>query len=293
MKTHTNSFKQLANRLHLHRSLIFGAIIMTALFAFEAFNYGTTHFALTDLLGDLTFAGLSWATILAIAFCGIDFAGIARLFAPEARQERSDGWYLFGAWMLAATMNAMLTWWGVSLAILNHTSGGTAVIGRDTLLRAVPVFVAIMVWLIRVLMIGTISISGDRLFASTGESVRATPRTTTLQPQSAYRPVNYSNLPKTNSGRINEISNGSSRNTQVQPAMAQSKAYSAPRTRTFSNAGGVNSSPPEPELPMDSVPAIDSAYIPAPLAAKTYNTNGNSPVVDRSNPRTSTKKRTF
>jgi len=60
-------------------------------------------------------------------------------------------WYLFGAWLLAATMNAMLTWWGVSLAILNHDSLGNAVIGRETMLRIAPIFVAVLVWLIRVL----------------------------------------------------------------------------------------------------------------------------------------------
>jgi hypothetical protein len=106
------------------------------------------------------------ASILAIAFCGIDFAGIARLFTPEeGADEPGEVWYLFGAWLLAATMNAMLTWWGVSLAILNHQTLGNAVIDRNTLLRAVPIFVAVLVWLIRVLIIGTFSVAGDRLFS--------------------------------------------------------------------------------------------------------------------------------
>ena len=103
-------------RLQLRRGLLFGIIIITALLAFEFFNYSTTVFALTDLLGNLEFLGLRCATILAIAFCGIDFAGIARLFTPSltnnARQpSQNEAWYLFGAWLLAATMNAMLTWW--------------------------------------------------------------------------------------------------------------------------------------------------------------------------------------
>ena len=67
--------------------------------------------------------------------------------------------------MLAATMNAMLTWWGVSIALLNHQSLGNAVVERATLLKVVPIFVAVMVWLIRVLIIGTISVAGDRLFS--------------------------------------------------------------------------------------------------------------------------------
>lgn len=162
------NFGFLTNRLRVQRGLAFGAIIIIALIAFEIFNYSTTDYALGDLLGNLSFLGLPWSTILALAFCGIDFAGIARLFTPEeGAEEPTEVWYLFGAWLLAATMNAMLTWWGVSLAILNHQSLGSTVIARDTMLRAVPIFVAVLVWLIRVLIIGTFSVAGDRLFSQT------------------------------------------------------------------------------------------------------------------------------
>jgi hypothetical protein len=160
------SFGLLNSSPRLRRGLAFGAIIIAALLAFEIFNYSTTDYALADLLGDLRFAGVRWSTILALAFCGIDFAGIARLFTPEeGAEEPTEVWYLFGAWLLAATMNAMLTWWGVSLAIINHQSLGSMVIERDTMLRAVPIFVAILVWLIRVLIIGTFSVAGDRIFS--------------------------------------------------------------------------------------------------------------------------------
>ncbi len=154
------------HHLRLRRSLAFGLILLAALIAFEVFNYSTTEFALSDLLGDLKFAGVRWATILAVAFCGIDFAGIARLFTPnETVDSANEVWYLFGAWLLAATMNAMLTWWGVSIAILEHQSLGNAVVERDTLLRVVPIFVAVLVWLIRVLIIGSFSVAGPRLFS--------------------------------------------------------------------------------------------------------------------------------
>jgi hypothetical protein len=149
------------------RGLAWGVIILGALIAFEIFNYSTTQFALADVLGNLKFAGLSWSTILALAFCGIDFAGIARLFTPEqGRDEPAEVWYLFGAWLLAAGMNATLTWWGVSVAIVNHNSlAGGVVLTNATLTKAVPIFVAIMVWVIRVLVIGSFSIAGDRLFS--------------------------------------------------------------------------------------------------------------------------------
>ncbi len=149
----------------LKRGAIFGSILITALLAFELFNFGTTSFALQDVLGDLKFAGIQWSAILAIAFCGIDFAGIARIFTPEqGRDEPAEVWYLFGAWLLAAAFNAMLTWWGVSVAILNHTAEGGSLVGQTAMIKIVPIFVATMVWLIRVLIIGTFSVAGERLF---------------------------------------------------------------------------------------------------------------------------------
>ena len=189
----------------LRRGLAWGIIIVFALLAFEVFNFSTTQFALLDVLGNLTFAGFRWATILAIAFCGIDFAGIARLFTPEqGRDEPAEVWYLFGAWLLAAGMNAILTWWGVSVAIVNHNSlASGVVVSSGTLTKVVPVFVAIMVWLIRVLIIGAFSIAGENLFSSADDRIRSQVRpapqlaTSTLRPRpnvinpitSAYRPA--------------------------------------------------------------------------------------------------------
>jgi len=150
----------------VRRGMAWGVIIIGALLAFEMFNYSTTQFALHDVLGDLKFAGMRWATILALAFCGIDFAGIARLFTPEqGRDEPAEVWYLFGAWVLAAAMNATLTWWGVAVAISSHANLSSEVISTTTLTKVVPVFVAIMVLLIRVLIIGTFSVKGEKLFS--------------------------------------------------------------------------------------------------------------------------------
>ncbi|GAP10031.1 hypothetical protein BECAL_01187 [Bellilinea caldifistulae] len=164
------SLSKLFSGVRLRPGLLFGLIIFSALIAFEIFNYSTTDYALRDLLGDLRFAGIRWATILSIAFCGIDFAGIARLFTPEqGRDEPKEVWYLLGAWLLAATMNAVLTWWGVSMAIASHTVSSTAVIDQETLMNIVPVFVALMVWVIRILIIGSLSIAGERIF-STGSN---------------------------------------------------------------------------------------------------------------------------
>ena len=178
----------------VNRGATWGLMIIGALLAFELFNFSTTQFALTDVLGNLTFAGMRWATILAVAFCGIDFAGIARIFTPEqGRDEPAEVWYLFGAWLLAAGFNATLTWWGVSIAIANHSSlGEGAVISSTTMLKVVPVFVAVMVWLIRVLIIGTFSLAGDRLFTTDEQRVRPAPRPLN---QAALRPASSINRP--------------------------------------------------------------------------------------------------
>jgi uncharacterized membrane protein len=258
-------------RVHLSRLVVFGGLIVVALLAFEIFNYSTTEFALKDLLGGLRFVGIPWATILAIAFCGIDFAGLARMFTPESgTDEPREVWYLFGAWMLAAIMNAMLTWWGVSIAISNHETLGNDIVARRTLLQVVPVFVAIMVWLIRVLIIGTFAATGDRLFGyqrkASGYLER--PRAQTWQPKTqaqsarslASRPVNY-NQPA--SSRHSEIS--------ARPAMTQRPVQSTvnaiynPAPRTPPN----NSPEPEPESDYDSgYQQVDPVYVPVGMIGR-------------------------
>ena len=161
-------WNNLIHNRQFNRGAAWGMMIIGALLAFEVFNFSTTQYALHDMLGDLTFAGMKWSTILAIAFCGIDFAGIARIFTPEqGRDEPAEVYYLFGAWILAAGFNATLTWWGVSVAIAQNGSiQGTAAMSSETITKVVPIFVAAMVWLVRLLIIGTFSLAGERLFTT-------------------------------------------------------------------------------------------------------------------------------
>jgi len=150
--------------LGANRGLVVGVILLIALIAFEIFNFDTTQFALQSLLGNVTFLGLQWATILAVAFCSIDFAGLNRLFTPEgSSREQREVWFLMGAWLLGATMNAVMTWWAVSVTLLNNNFGNE-VLSRQQLLRYVPIFVAVLVWLTRILFIGSFSIAGDTIF---------------------------------------------------------------------------------------------------------------------------------
>ncbi len=231
-------------RIRASRGLAFGAILIGALIAFEIFNYSTTEYALADLLGNLTFLGIPWATILSLAFCGIDFAGIARLHTPEdGSGQPNETWYLFGAWILAATMNATLTWWGVSLALINHTSLGNSLIDRATMLKVVPVFVSVLVWLIRVLIIGTYSTGGARLFS-----------------QRDYRKSNRAPSLReiAESGAVRSLGN---RASSARPAQIQSRTFhtAAPKTIPTPNQNAnrydPNYSRPEPEY----VPAVSAA----------------------------------
>jgi len=145
----------------------FGSVIILAWVAFEVFNYSTTQFALADLLGDLRFLGIPLATVLALAFCGMDFGGLARLFTPQDQKaDRLETWYLLAAWFLAGGMNAVLTWWSVSLAALTEPRLGNGILTREQVISLVPVFVAAVVWLIRILLIGTLAMEGKRLLAT-------------------------------------------------------------------------------------------------------------------------------
>jgi hypothetical protein len=166
-------------------------MIIGALIAFEIFNFSTTQFALRDVLGELTFAGMRWATILAIAFCGIDFAGIARIFTPEqGADEPKEVYYLFGAWFLAAAFNAILTWWGVSVAIVSHASAsGGAVVSAATMTKVVPIFVAAMILLVRVMIIGTFSLAGDRLFTTDERRSSSYYNAPRSSQEPTYRPI--------------------------------------------------------------------------------------------------------
>lgn len=230
----------------LQRGQLFGYILLGALLSFEIFNFGTTDFALQDLLGELRFLGMRWATVLSIAFCGIDFAGIARLFTPEqGNDEPAEVWYLFGAWLLAAAMNAMLTWWGVSVAMLQHPAVGSAVLSQATLMKAVPIFVAVMVWLTRVLIIGAFSIAGERIF-----SMADKPSVKTSYQKPQQKPTRQPfNQPRT---------------------ATQSSFRSAPKTQS-SYSTPVQRSEPRPE------PTYEPTYHPVGMAARSSDANNQPP----------------
>jgi hypothetical protein len=58
---------------------------------------------------------------------------------------------------------------------------GNELIGRETLLSGIPIFVAVLVWLIRVLIIGIFTLTGPRLLSQDSTS----PRVLRRRPDSA------------------------------------------------------------------------------------------------------------
>jgi hypothetical protein len=247
-----NSF--IHNR-QFNRGAAWGMMILGALMAFEIFNFSTTQYALHDMLGDLTFAGLRWATILAIAFCGIDFAGIARIFTPEqGRDEPAEVYYLFGAWLLAAGFNATLTWWGVSVAIQNNGNlQSTAAMSAETLAKGVPIFVAAMVWLVRVLIIGTFSLAGDRIFTTAEQHTQMRPYTPQYQQPRQQTNTYQQQRPSYQNNQVSQ--NRPSYNQPVnqpvlRPASQIARPVNTPSTSTFRPA------------PKPTVNSTQSSFIP-------------------------------
>jgi hypothetical protein len=55
------------------------------------------------------------------------------------------------------------------VAILQHNAMGGVLVGQAAMTKVVPIFVAAMVLLIRVLLINTFSIAGDRIFSMADE----------------------------------------------------------------------------------------------------------------------------
>lgn len=138
-------------------------LVFVALLAFEIFNLSTTEYALKDIWGNAGVLSLAFATIVAVIFCAIDFAPISRLLFPEAKRKANAWFYVFCAWCLGIGMNAALTHHAITVAIANHVSAGSVFVNQSLITRFVPIFVTIMVVLIRAIIIGTLSVAGEAL----------------------------------------------------------------------------------------------------------------------------------
>ena len=228
-RTSLNNPFQSLKKAHFRSAGIYSAIIVLALLAFEAVNYSTTAFALKDLLGNLKFLGIRWSTLLALAFCGLDFAGIARLVTQKKRSRADrDSWFLFGAWLIAATFNAMLTWWGITIAVANHSVRSAELVSTQQLTTIVPVMVAIMVWVIRILIIGSLTSSLEKK----SSPIQAAPRESRPAAATGF-PLNTRSANAYNRPQVS-VPNASMANHRAAPvSMARpiAKSYNKQTTR--------------------------------------------------------------
>jgi hypothetical protein len=178
--TNTQKLSRFSSRIFqgfkIRSGAVYMGMIVAALLAFEVFNFSSTNFALGNIFGSQSSGGVSWSTILALAFCGMDFAGIARLLEPQEEKEGRGSWYLLGAWVLAGAMNAGLTWWGVSVAVYNQPVDYALIINPMTFVTVVPVLVALMVWVIRILIIGTLVNSLNQTLDLNKKAVETQPK---------------------------------------------------------------------------------------------------------------------
>lgn len=148
--------------LPVGRNTTFRAMILVGVGCFDLFNYATTEKALNDMnLGE--FIGIRLAIALAIAFCAIDFAGMASIFTKHALPDEPWWvWALLGGWFIAAGINAWLTWWSISMGIVTAPAMNHPIVSPKAVLTVVPVVLAIAVYLVRILIIGSIVAAGNK-----------------------------------------------------------------------------------------------------------------------------------
>ncbi len=159
-----------------HKASILIAILVVGLAAFEVFNLDSTRFALAHLMANQRLWGLEWALVLALAFGSIDFAGLARILTPAAtwEEEPREVWFLTGAWLLGATMNAVMTWYAMVVLIAPHSAQvGAGVVSQTAVLDIAPVFIALMVWLTRVLLISSLALALERTAAAPSSAAQS------------------------------------------------------------------------------------------------------------------------
>jgi hypothetical protein len=159
---------QLFKGIHQNRSVVLLSLSLSVFVSFEIFNFSVSFFALNNLPGGINDWGIRWAVILAIVFCIIDFGGIALYNLKEraGRKSRLPGW-LFGIWMAGASLNTLLIWWGLSIAIAIQPVGKARMVDTQILAILIPVSMAVLAGLIRILFTGTLaaSLAGTNMLA--------------------------------------------------------------------------------------------------------------------------------
>lgn len=137
-------------------------IIFLCLLCFEIFSYSSSYEAIDRLTGMTT-----WATMLAFAFCAVDFAGLAKLVMPEMRNlPEMPLFFLSGAWVLSAIGDTSLTWFVVSTqtsTLTRHILVTAGVLSPKFFTTWLPLLVAVFTWGVQVFLVTRIGAITDKL----------------------------------------------------------------------------------------------------------------------------------
>lgn len=147
----------------LAKEWIFGGMLLLGLAAFDVFNFATTQEALHSFLGKAKLFGIPTAAALAVAFCMVDLGGLASLFTKE--RGLNEPWYVWTlgiGWLIASIGNAFLTYWAVMTGMTNAPALINPMFSPRAVLNTVPILMAVTIWLIRLLLIGSLVVAGNR-----------------------------------------------------------------------------------------------------------------------------------
>jgi hypothetical protein len=115
---------------------------------FEIFNTVTTYTSLNLFLG-------SWfyAVVLTGGIGLTDIGGLFRVVTPAIsdKDEPIETKLLFGAWIVIAAVNAILTWWGLSYAA--EHGGGVTPSAISQFRWVIPIALAVTIFGIRLILI--------------------------------------------------------------------------------------------------------------------------------------------
>jgi len=166
-------------------------------------------------------------------------------------------------------MNAILTWWGVSMAVSNRVVQSSTVVDPQTITTVVPVFVAIMVWVIRILIIGTLSLAMDRLLHP-----GAVQQQTVLQNAISASAAQVTQIQSQPVRRMNIPASLNSASIPQRPSMSRAAQPSNPRPSRFSGASEDQEHISEPQTRGSGHP--EPTYHSLSMSARPSVSNGGS-----------------
>ena len=139
--------------------IVIFVMLAIGMLSFELFNYATTELGIKSLIGDGKVLSISIASVFAIAFCFADIGGIARVFTPQTSlsDEPLEVYLAMGGWIIAAIINAGMTWYAL-LTMMSGRALGNEIVSQEALLTYAPFIGALATLLVRFMLVNSIVI---------------------------------------------------------------------------------------------------------------------------------------